>query len=107
MRVSVVVSVLLLIQFWPGEAEKFSVDGKVLILDDSNFDSAIASFDHILVDFYAPWCGHCKRLAPEVGALYTLLSWVSSSFPFDFKLSFIILFLFPFASWVMLWCSLL
>ncbi|QCE08008.1 protein disulfide-isomerase 5-2 [Vigna unguiculata] len=74
MRVSVVVSVLLLIQFWPGEAEKFSVDGKVLILDDSNFDSAIASFDHILVDFYAPWCGHCKRLAPELDAAAPVLA---------------------------------
>jgi len=47
-------------------AEPLSVDGKVLILDESNFDSAISSFDHILVDFYAPWCGHCKRLSPEV-----------------------------------------
>ncbi|XP_014510945.1 protein disulfide-isomerase 5-2 isoform X2 [Vigna radiata var. radiata] len=74
MRVSVVFSVLLLIQFWSGEAEKFSVDGKVLILDDSNFDSAIASFDHILVDFYAPWCGHCKRLAPELDAAAPVLA---------------------------------
>ncbi|KAL9317744.1 hypothetical protein ACSQ67_014261 [Phaseolus vulgaris] len=74
MRVSVVLSVVLLIQFWPGEAETFSVDGRVLILDESNFDSAIASFDNILVDFYAPWCGHCKRLAPELDAAAPVLA---------------------------------
>lgn len=48
------------------EKEKFKIDGKVLELDESNFESAISSFDYIFVDFYAPWCGHCKRLAPEV-----------------------------------------
>ncbi|RDX83798.1 Protein disulfide-isomerase 5-2 [Mucuna pruriens] len=74
MRVLVVYSVLLLIQFWRGEAETFSVDGKVLVLDESNFDSAIASFDHILVDFYAPWCGHCKRLSPELDAAAPVLA---------------------------------
>ncbi|OMO81376.1 Thioredoxin [Corchorus olitorius] len=45
---------------------QFKVDGKVLELDESNFDSAISSLDYILVDFYAPWCGHCKRLAPQL-----------------------------------------
>ncbi|CAJ1976841.1 unnamed protein product [Sphenostylis stenocarpa] len=74
MRVSVVLSVVLLIQFWGGEAATFSVDGKVLILDESNIDSAIATFDHILVDFYAPWCGHCKRLAPELDAAAPVLA---------------------------------
>lgn len=48
------------------EETKFKIDGKVIELDESNFDSAISSFDYILVDFYAPWCGHCKRLAPQV-----------------------------------------
>ncbi|KAL8162439.1 hypothetical protein V2J09_013928 [Rumex salicifolius] len=47
----------------------FAIDGKVIELDDSNFDSAISSFDYILVDFYAPWCGHCKKLSPEVLSL--------------------------------------
>ncbi|MCL7024134.1 hypothetical protein MKW94_025416 [Papaver nudicaule] len=49
-------------------------DGKVLELVDSNFDSAIASFDFLLVDFYAPWCGHCKRLSPELDAAAPVLA---------------------------------
>ncbi|GMI77146.1 ARABIDOPSIS THALIANA PROTEIN DISULFIDE ISOMERASE 8, PROTEIN DISULFIDE ISOMERASE 8, PDI-like 5-2 [Hibiscus trionum] len=47
-------------------ASELKADGKVLELDESNFDSAISSFDYILVDFYAPWCGHCKRLNPQL-----------------------------------------
>ncbi|KAG0464641.1 hypothetical protein HPP92_018805 [Vanilla planifolia] len=55
----------------------FTVDGTVIELNDSNFDSAIASFDHILVDFYAPWCGHCKRLSPVLDAAAPVLAKLS------------------------------
>ncbi|XP_061366611.1 protein disulfide-isomerase 5-2 isoform X2 [Gastrolobium bilobum] len=72
MRLLMVFGVMLLIHFC--RAEPFSVDGKVLVLDESNFDSAISSFDHILVDFYAPWCGHCKRLSPELDAAAPVLA---------------------------------
>lgn len=38
----------------------------VVTLDPSNFDAMVlGSEDLWLVEFFAPWCGHCKRLTPE------------------------------------------
>lgn len=47
-----------------GEVE-IQTEGGVLVLTQDNFQTAIKENAYVLVEFYAPWCGHCKSLAPE------------------------------------------
>ncbi|CAK9086937.1 Protein disulfide-isomerase 2 (PDI 1) (Prolyl 4-hydroxylase subunit beta-2) [Durusdinium trenchii] len=37
----------------------------VVHLGDSDFDDHVAKHKYVLLEAYAPWCGHCKQLAPE------------------------------------------
>lgn len=40
-------------------------DGDVISLTTTTFQKTIDSTHAIMVEWYAPWCGHCQTLAPE------------------------------------------
>jgi len=35
-----------------------------LIVTDESFDNVLKSHDLVLIDFWAPWCGPCKKVSP-------------------------------------------
>lgn len=49
-----------------GGGSKKGSSSAVIELTESNFNALVMdSNDQWLVEFFAPWCGHCKNLAPE------------------------------------------
>ena len=38
--------------------------GPVKVVTAKTFDDIVFSGNDVLIEFYAPWCGHCKSLAP-------------------------------------------
>ncbi len=35
-----------------------------MIVTDESFDNILKSHDLVLIDFWAPWCGPCKKVSP-------------------------------------------
>lgn len=35
-----------------------------MIVTDESFDNVLKSHDLVLIDFWAPWCGPCKKISP-------------------------------------------
>ncbi|NWX19955.1 PDIA2 isomerase, partial [Aegotheles bennettii] len=54
-------------------SDELEEEDGVLVLHEHNFARALSEHELLLVEFYAPWCGHCQRLAPAFAEAATTL----------------------------------
>jgi len=77
------IGLLLLVLLVVPSASAADSEVDVLVLGVDNFDEAIKTHPFILVEFYAPWCGHCKKLTPEVSSGLSIVIIKVNSFMYD------------------------
>jgi protein disulfide isomerase family A protein 3 len=62
-------------QYLKSEAVPASNNEPVKVVVAKNFDEIVNDDSRdVLIEFYAPWCGHCKTLAPKYDELAAKLS---------------------------------
>lgn len=71
---AITVAAAALLAALPASASLYTKSSPVIQVDGRNYDRLIAQSNYTsIVEFYAPWCGHCKTLAPTYEKVATTL----------------------------------
>lgn len=62
-------------------------DGPVTVAVGKNFHEVVSDERDALIEFYAPWCGHCKKLAPTYDELGEAVSYFSNCHSDHFRMN--------------------
>ena len=65
MNIKVIVALLLALCATNQSKWGIEEDEGVPMLNSQNFDQFVKDHPFVFVKFYAPWCGHCKKMAPD------------------------------------------
>lgn len=72
-RILALLAILLSLQPCVGEDDPWANDKDTIMIHASNFTEVVSKHKLIMVEFFTPWCGHCRQFAPEYAKAATEL----------------------------------